>query len=106
MKRFIILSLCMVALCAGTASFASADVEKNVVKTELAVSVDIDSIDVLADALLVKTFSTDYIAEETLDVIPYWTPRVIGNTLEGSASKVYHPPTIVNKHSIPFSRRS
>lgn len=63
-------------------SFAKSEgVEVSVVKSEAS-----------AFALHSPVLEMNYIPEETMEVIPFFTPEVIGSECEGFTDDVYHPP--------------
>ena len=87
MKRFTSLLLVTLALSLGVALLSKYSTEKKMVKTELVTH---------SDFMSVAVFDSYYLAEDTLEVIPNWTPKTIGNEFEGYLSDVYHPPTAKN----------
>lgn len=86
MKRSILTSLFVtVVLLSSVTLLSHASTDKEMVKTDL---VDHN------DSLAVMVFNLNYIAEPTLEVIPEWTPAVIGKVSIGYKKTVFHPPAI------------
>lgn len=95
MNKFITLvAICMV-LATATAFAATQKIDKQVVKTEAQ-----------SDILSVKTFEVYYISEATLEVIPELICSLdVGKVEKGFKSKVYHPPSLINKNPDNLIRR-